>query len=158
MFRKIDDKGPGRAICYWEAVRAKRIRVPGTAMAAGKGLPHDLVQYVVEAASGIDNGFWGCVAKGATFRSTGRRRTKPGRAVIHQRRDDLDASEKVANDQYAAWQRGERTAVAGLLDAALAQWRELGPDDALVFAWPSPRGDIRSASAGGPLRGNQLRL
>lgn len=144
-FRRIDDKGPGRGICYWDAVRAKRTRVPGTAMAAGTGLPHDLAQYVVEAAAGIRHGFWGCVEEGATFKSTGRRRTQPGRDVIVRHRRDLDDSEAVANAHVAAWHRGEATPVSELLDAALTQWRELRPDQRLVFTWPSPRGEVRAA-------------
>lgn len=142
-FRKIDDKGPGRAVCYWEAVRGKRTRVPGTAMAAGKGLPHDVAQYVVEAAAGIRSGFWGCVEKGATFKSMARPRTQPGRAVIAKHRRHLDDSEAVANAHVAAWHGGERTPVSEHLDAALDQWRTLGPEQRLVFTWPSPRGQVR---------------
>jgi hypothetical protein len=60
-------------LSYWEAVRAKRTRVPGSMMALGRGgMPHDLQQLVVEATLGLDRGFWGSVAGGATFRSTGR--------------------------------------------------------------------------------------
>ena len=146
-FSKLDDKGPGRALCYWEAVRGKRTRVPGSAMAAGQGLPHDLAQYVVEAAAGIRHGFWGCVEQGATFKSMGRRRTQPGRAVIVEHRADLDASEATANAAVAAWHRGEGGPVSDLLDAALVQWRRLGPSERLVFVWPSPRGEIRPGRA-----------
>src|SRR4051812_9711494 len=74
-FVRIEDKG--RRYCRWDAVRAKRTRVPGPMMGVGFDLPHDLAQYVVEAATAYPNGFWGLVAKGATFKSTGRRRTKP---------------------------------------------------------------------------------
>ena len=37
------------------------------------GLPHDLVQMIVEGSVGIEHGFWGSVAAGATFESTGRK-------------------------------------------------------------------------------------
>ncbi len=50
-------------------------------MAVGKDIPHDLGQYVIEAAAGYGHGFWGLVARGATFKSTGRRQTKPGRVL-----------------------------------------------------------------------------
>ena len=58
----------------WEAVRGERTLVPGTSMALGRGgLPHDLVQMIVEGSVGIEHGFWGSVAAGATFESTGRK-------------------------------------------------------------------------------------
>src|SRR4051794_35978222 len=106
-FTRHDAKG--RRACSWHATRAKRVRVPGPYMAAGAGLPHDLAQYVVEAAVGFDNGFWGLVARGATFRSTGRKRTKPGRAIIAANRDALDESEQVAAVHLEAWRRGDVT-------------------------------------------------
>ena len=146
-FSKIDDKG--RRLCYWEALRGKRTRVPGTTMAGGAGIPHDIAQYVVEAATGLRYGFWGCVEQGATFRSTGRRRTKPGRAVIAQHRPDLAVSERLATAHLAAWRAGQRTAVTELLDRAMAQWGQLGPGEHLVFVWPSPRREIRPADAPG---------
>jgi hypothetical protein len=74
------DKG----IVGWEANLGRGRRVPGTLMGGARPavLPHDLVQYIVEAGTQYEHGFWGLLAKGATFRSTGRRRTKPGREVI----------------------------------------------------------------------------
>jgi hypothetical protein len=38
-------------------------------MGYGRDLPHDLAQYVIEAATGYEQGFWGLVAMGATFKS-----------------------------------------------------------------------------------------
>jgi hypothetical protein len=137
-FEKPEDKGRPR--CVWRAVRGKRTRIPGTTTGVRQGLPHDLAQYVIEAATGCESGFWGCLEKGATFKSTGRRRTRPGRAVIAAHRDDLDASEQLASAHLAAWHRGDRTAVAAALDVALEQWRAIGPGERLVFAWPSPTG------------------
>ena len=52
-------------LCAWTAIRGRRTVVPGTVMAAGAGLPHDLAQYVVEATFGVATGFWGLVARGA---------------------------------------------------------------------------------------------
>jgi hypothetical protein len=80
----------------WDVTRNKRTRVPGTTMVAGKCIPHDLAQYVIEASAGYRNGFWDLVAHGATSKSTGRRRTKPGRAVIAAHRDELAGAEKLA--------------------------------------------------------------
>ena len=67
-FYKRENKG--RVVAGWDATRSKRTRVPGAVMAAGKSLPHDLAQYVIEASAGYHNGFWDLVAHGATFKST----------------------------------------------------------------------------------------
>jgi hypothetical protein len=116
-------------------------------MAAGKGIPHDLGQYVIEAATSYENGFWGLVSKGATFKSTGRRKTKPGRQVIVEHRGDLADSEKLAGLHMALWAAGRDGPVSRALDEAMKQWVELGPGDVLVFDWPSPRGRIESKIA-----------
>lgn len=127
-------------ITYWAAVRSKGRRVPGSPMALGRGdLPHDLSQMVVEAVLGLDRGFWGSVAAGATFRSTGRKRTGPGRAVIAANKDGLDAAEVVANDHVGRWHRGEPTECAAALDAMAQRWRTLGDGEGLVVDWPSLR-------------------
>src|SRR4029453_14582884 len=52
----------------------------GLFWAGGIDLPHDLAQFVVEATLSLEEGFWNLVANGATFKSIGCRRTKPGRA------------------------------------------------------------------------------
>lgn len=117
--------------------------MPGPWMPAGRHLPHDLAQYVVEASTSTTDGFWGLLARGATFRSTGRRVTKPGRALILQHREGLDRAEVTANRCIAAWRSGERTPASEALDAALRQWRELGPDERLVFRWPSAVGEVQ---------------
>lgn len=126
--------GDGR-LCRWDAVRGKRIRVPGPTMAAGRGLPHDLATFVVEAELGLHSGFWGCVAAGATFRSLPRRRTEQGTQVIREHVADLDRAEAAVNAEVRAWERGERPAAAPALDAMLARWRALRPDEGLVVDW-----------------------
>jgi hypothetical protein len=130
-FLKVDD---GR-LCRWDAVRAKRTRVPGPTMAAGRTLPHDLSTFVVEAELGLDSGFWGCVAAGATFRSLPRRRTEEGRRVIREHVGDLDQAEAVVGAEVRAWERGERPPTAPALDAMLARWRALPPGEELVVDW-----------------------
>jgi hypothetical protein len=146
VFTKIEDKG--RRMCQWDAVRTKGIRVPGTLMGAGgTDLPHDLNQYVIEAATGYRNGFWGLVAKGATFKTTGRKRTKPGRAVIAEHRDELLESEQLAARHSTAWRAGEKTPVTESLDRALAQWTALRPGEELRFEWPSPVGTVEPSDA-----------
>lgn len=142
-FTRHDEKG--RLACSWTAVRGKRTQVPGAYMPAGRDLPHDLAQYVVEAATGTTHGFWGLIASGATFRSTGRKATQQGRAIIAAHRDDLDDAEVVANTHLLAWRRGDTTEVTAALDAALAQWRALASDEVIAFRWPSPTGIVRPA-------------
>jgi len=141
-FVKVDHKGTSR--CRWEAVRGKRTRVPGTTMVAGRDIPHDLAQYVIEAATGYPHGFWGLVAQGATFKSTGRRRTKPGRAVIASHRQELAGAEQLAGLHHARWKAEHHDDVSAALDRASAQWRALRAGDSLVFVWPSARGDIEA--------------
>ena len=96
----------GRVACAWTATRGKRTEVPGSLMPAGKDIPHDLGQYVVEAATGYADGFWGLIDRGATFKSTGRKATRPGRAIIRDHRAELDASEGLAGAHLAAWRAG----------------------------------------------------
>jgi hypothetical protein len=132
----------GRRQVVWEATRGKRTRVPGTVMAANKDIPHDLAQYVIEAATGYRNGFWELVSKGATFRSTGRRRTKPGRAVIAEHRADLAAAEKLAGFHLERWKAGDTSSVSDALSRARDQWNALTGDDRLAFEWPSSTGTV----------------
>jgi hypothetical protein len=134
----------GRCGCSWTAVRGKRTVVPGTAMAAGKGIPHDLAQYVIEAATGFENGFWGLVSKGATFKSTGRRATKPGRRIIAEHRKELIESEPLAGLYLSLWAAREPGPV---LDHAFVQWQHLNDGRRLVFFWPSPNGKIEDSTA-----------
>ena len=81
--------------CDWEAVRARRTRVPGCCMGGRvrEGhLPHDLAGFVIEGGLGLRHGFWGLIAEGATFNSMRKRRTREGRAVIAAHRAELDAA------------------------------------------------------------------
>lgn len=135
-------KGNGPRTCTWEATLPKRRRVPGSVMAAGKDIPHDLAQYVIEAATGYQGGFWDCVARGATFKSTGRKRTRPGRAVIADHRAELIASEHLAYEHVLRWRCGEKTVVTRALDDALRQWRTLREGQVLTYEWPSPDGTV----------------
>ena len=135
-FRKLVEK----RCSYWEAVRGARTRVPGTSMALGDGgLPHDLVQLIVEGVVGVDRGFWGSVAAGATFKSTGRKRTRPGRAVIAANRAAIAEAEGVVGDHYRRWQRGEPTPTAAHFDDIARRWAALGDGGELVIEWPSLR-------------------
>jgi hypothetical protein len=71
----------GRRACGWEALRETHA-VPGAYMGVDNRIPHDLAQFVIEAETRYANGLCGSISTGATFKSTGRRRTKPGRAII----------------------------------------------------------------------------
>jgi len=125
-------------VTTWEAVRGRRTRVPGTTMALGRGgLPHDLVQMIVEGVLGIKNGFWGSVAAGATFKSTGRKRNRPGQAVIAANRQGIAAAEHVVGEHYARWQAGGATPTASRFEEISDLWLRLGDGDELTLDWPS---------------------
>ena len=143
-FYKVDD---GR-LCAWVATPPKRKRFQGTTMASGRDLPHDLAQFVVEATFGIQRGFWGLVAKGATFKSVpGRRRTQPGQELIRAHRAALKAAEDLVNTHVSAWRAGASTPACHALDTMLARWRALPVGEELRLAWVTPSVPRRSALA-----------
>ena len=121
--------------CSWSALRPPRTIVPGPTMAAGGDLPHDLYTFVIEDALGIEYGFWGCVAAGATFATLGRKRTPQGKAVITSHLDDLDAAEARVNEVYFDWRAGRPTPLDSELDSMLLRWRAVADDEALVVNW-----------------------
>jgi hypothetical protein len=138
MFSKSDD---GR-LCSWRAELPRHRRFQGSTMAARAShtdLPHDLAQFVVEANLGLEEGFWNLVANGATFRSLGRRQTKPGRQLIAGHRAELNEAERIVNVHVAAWRDGDPTPVGPALDAMLARWRALRVGEELVAEWPTRR-------------------
>jgi hypothetical protein len=102
-------------------------------MAAGADIPHDLATFVIEQALGLRHGFWGCVSEGATFRTTGRKRTEAGKAVIKRHLHDLDEAEAKVNDVYFTWRGGGHTPVNHVLDQMRARWRNLGEHEELVL-------------------------
>lgn len=104
-------------------------------MAAGGDIPHDLVTFAIEQALGIEHGYWGCVADGATFRTLGRRRTPQGRAVIERHLAELDEAERRVNEIYFTWRRGGATQIDDELDTMLRRWREVPRGGELVLDW-----------------------
>ena len=135
-FRKLIEK----RVSTWEAVRGQRIRVPGTTMALGRGgLPHDLIQMIVEGSLGIERGFWGSIAAGATFRSTGRKRTQPGRAVITANRSVIADAERVVAEHLHRWQNGLPTPASRHFEDLSREWSSLCDRGHLTIAWPSLR-------------------
>ena len=131
-FYKLD----GGRLCRWVAEPPKRRRFPGTTMASGRDIPHDLAHFVVEATLGLEHGFWGLLAKGATFKTvTGRRRTKPGEQLVHEHRQDLNVAEYLVNAHLSAWRTGKSTPVGPALDQIYARWRALAAGDELQVDW-----------------------
>jgi hypothetical protein len=136
VFYKVDN---GR-LCAWVAAPPKRKRFQGTTMASGRDLPHDLAQFVVEATLGLQHGFWGLLANGATFKSVvGRRRTQPGQQLIRVHREALNATEHLANAHVAAWRTGAPTPAGFALAAMYARWQALPPGELLSVNWPIQR-------------------
>ena len=133
-FTKLVEK----RVTTWTAVRGKRTVVPGSTMALGRGgMPHDLEQFVVEAVVGLEHGFWGAVAEGATFRSIGRKRTKPGREVIRRHRVEIRLAEHIVHDHLDRWRSGKPTPCADALIEFDARWRDLGDGEAFTVLWPT---------------------
>jgi hypothetical protein len=132
--------------CAWTALRPPRTVVPGPSMAAGGDLPHDLFTFVIEHGLGIEHGFWGCVAAGATFRSLGRKRTRRGREVIARHETHLAAAEHRVNEIYGAWRRGQPTELDAQLDSMLQRWRALADGEELQLEWTGRR-QVRSGSS-----------
>ncbi|MGA5171001.1 MULTISPECIES: hypothetical protein [Streptomyces] len=111
------------------------------AQPTGPTMPHDLVHAVVETALGIDDGFWGSMARGATFQGfalvePGRHR-RSGLKVLRRGGDAVMAAELSVNWAYRVWRglptegRGvgrppltgdEPARTTGPLDAAAARW------------------------------------
>lgn len=109
-------------------------------MALGRGgLPHDLVQMIVESTLEIHDGFWGSVSAGATFKSTGRKRTRPGREVIAANRGGLAAAEVVVGEHFARWQSGAPTPTAGRFEEISMLWAGLRDGGELTLEWPTLR-------------------
>ncbi|MFJ9641697.1 hypothetical protein ACWEPM_35750 [Streptomyces sp. NPDC004244] len=128
------------------------VRLP--AGPTGPTMPHDLVHAVVETALGIDDGFWGAMARGATFQ--GFETTAPGRhrrsglKVLRRGGDAVLAAELSVNWAYRVW-RGLSTQGRGVgspplgpdalartgprLDAAAARWAAVPEGGELVWRW-----------------------
>jgi hypothetical protein len=91
-FYKVDD---GR-LCAWTALIPKRRPLPGTTMAAGRDLPHDLAQFVVESTLGLRSGS-GAALDRRDLRERPAPSHEPGRQVISTHHAALVATERVVN-------------------------------------------------------------
>ena len=135
-FHKVDGRSPH---AWWEAVRATRGRVRGGYMPIGRGrIPHDLGHMATEAHFEIVDGFWGLLARGATFdHGTQQRRTQPGRRLIRDNRAALAAAEALGNEHHFAWLGGEPTPVGPSFDRFARRWEALPDGGTLTVRWPT---------------------
>jgi hypothetical protein len=108
-------------------------------MPIGRGhIPHDLGHMATEAHFGIDDGFWGLLARGATFRhGTQQRPTRPGRQLIRDHRQALGAAEAIGNQHHFAWAHGHPTPVASMFDRLARAWEAIPESATLTIQWPT---------------------
>lgn len=108
-------------------------------MPTGRGvIPHDLVHLATEAVLGLEFGFWGLVARGATFRrGMDRRQTRSGRALITAHRSDLQQAEAAGNTHHRAWLEGRPTPMAPTFDRLARLWQDLPDGGTLRVEWPT---------------------
>jgi hypothetical protein len=127
----------GASVCRVEAWRRTGKPFPVSTMGGGTGLPHDLVTFVVERELGLCGGFFNLTAHGAIFRSSRRRFTRPGRALIAAHRADLDAAERTVNATADTWRAGRPTSASAALDAAASAWSGLAVGESIELTWPT---------------------
>jgi hypothetical protein len=95
------------------------------------------MQFTIERALEIRDGFWGLLAHGGWFASVpGRRPSPQGRAVVRAHRAALVVVEGVVNAHYLTWKRGEPTPLKPDLDVMYARWLALGENEPLALDWP----------------------
>jgi hypothetical protein len=143
-----------RGLCWWTAYPPKRrpVSANGGGSTGHFPIPHDLAQLVVERELGHRYGFWGCVADGATFRTLvrgGRKRTKPGVALIRDHVPEIDAAEHAFHLEISAWLRGETTPATAALAEVLEQWQALAEHESFEVEFPlelRSRGRYRAAA------------
>lgn len=135
-FHKVARPTP---MAWWEATRRTGGSCRGGYMPIGRGvIPHDLGHLITEARLGLDDGFWGLLARGATFRrGTDRRPTKPGRALIAANRPGLNAAEHAGNAHHFAWMAGEPTPLAPVFDEWAQRWTALPDGGSITLRWPT---------------------
>lgn len=148
-FHKVGGRSPH---AWWEAVRTTRGRIRGGYMPIGRGrIPHDLGHMATEAHFGIDDGFWGLLARGATFdHGTDQRPTTRGRQLIREHRAQLRAAEAVGNEHHFKWAKSEPTPVATTFARLARRWEDLGDGGTLTIRWPTLELLDDPTSTGGP--------
>lgn len=91
-----------------------------------------------EAHLGIADGFWGLLARGATFEhGTQQRRTRTGRQLIRDNRAALGRAEAVGNEHLFAWATGCASPVAPTFDRLAELWDATPDGGTLTIVWPT---------------------
>ena len=108
-------------------------------MPIGRGrIPHDLGHMATEAHLHVYDGFWDLLARGATFdHGTRQRRTKPGRQLIRENRDGLNAAEALGNHHHFAWAQGQPTPLASTFARMAALWEAIPDGGTITLRWPT---------------------
>ena len=149
--RVVFQKGK-RGLCTWTAYPPKRRPVSAVSGGVGRGLiPHDLAQLVIERELGHTFGFWGSLAAGASFRSLvrgGRKRTRPGVAVLREHLREIDEAEHAFHRHLGHWLRGEDTPARAGLDDALHAWRSIAENEHFEVEFPIDNSRRRSRLSG----------
>ena len=125
-------------------------------MAGTMRMPHDLAAFVVERELAIAGGFFNLVAHGAIFRSSGRRPTRPGRAIIVANRAALDEAERTVHHHQELWGANLPTPVGAALTDADRRWQTLPEGEAFELAWTRLPLPVRPAGCAD--RGHRLRV
>ena len=135
----VKHDGGHQPAASWVAVSPGGRRETGAYMPIGRGvIPHDLAHLVVEGHLGIDDGVWGLLARGATYRrGLGRRPTKPGRAIVRDNQAALATAEGAGNDHHHRWRHGEPTEVGPAFDRFAEAWTALPDGGTLTVEWPT---------------------
>lgn len=134
-FHKV---GTQRPSAWWEAVRRSGGTVTGGHMPIGRGvIPHDLAHLATEAVLQLPNGFWGLLARGATYRhGTQQRPTRTGRSLVRDHRRELREAEALGNHHHGTWVEGGSTPVGPTFDHLAQRWNELPVGGSLAVHWP----------------------
>lgn len=122
--------------------------------ATGPTMPHDLVHAAVESALAITDGFWGAMARGATFEGfemePRARHRRSGLKVLRRGGDAVMRAELCVNWAYRVWSglstegRGvgrspldDRQVVlaCAALDRASEQWAGVAEGETLTWHW-----------------------
>jgi hypothetical protein len=121
--------------CVVTAWARDRKAFPVSHMAGASRMPHDLATFVIERNLSIAGGFFNLVAHGAVFRSSGRRITRSGRALIVANRAALEDAERTVHQAHSMWGRHLPTPAGPALTDTDERWRALDPGGFFELAW-----------------------
>jgi hypothetical protein len=94
-----------------------------------------LATFVIERNLSTPGGFFNLVAHGAVFRSSGRRITRSGRALIVANRAALEDAERTVNHVQSLWDRRLPSPAGPDLTEADDRWRALDLGRFFELAW-----------------------